>query len=78
MLLTLVSRVCFQFLQVRMIAGLIIYHLWESKVTYRGFVLSEMFPHQEEALGQSRVRWDKVFGLAWVCLDYRWMDGPPL
>lgn len=56
MLLTLVSRVCFQFLQLRMIAGLIIYHLWESKVTYRGFVLSEMFPHQEEALGQTRVR----------------------
>lgn len=55
-----------------------------------------MFPHQEEALGKTRIRWDKVFGLAWVCLsvlpeelekvigrrevclDYRWMDGPPL
>lgn len=61
MLLILVSRVCFQFLQVRMIAGLIIYHLWESKVTwicvdFHGFVLSEMFPHQEEALGQTRLR----------------------
>lgn len=54
MLLTVVSRVCFQFLQV-LIAGLIICHLWKSKLTYHGFVLSEMFPHQEEAPGQTRV-----------------------